>query len=188
MVGSTRRTQASATREDEALELAEAYRDHYRSLVRFLYRRTGDQAEAEDLAQEAFVRALEHRPERPKPWLFRVATNLVRDAGRRKAVRRRHLALVRDEQDRAAVPGPDVKLSRQQTVARVRAALEELSARDRDCLLLQEEGLSYEEIAEVTGLAVGSIGTTLSRARRRLAEAFEGLDEAAGRVDRRGGS
>jgi len=174
--------------EGGALELAEAYREHYRSLVRFLYRRTGDQAEAEDLAQEAFVRALEHRPERPRPWLYRVATNLVRDAGRKKAVRRRHLSLVQDEQDRSGAPGPEVELSRRQTVARVRAALEELSSRDRDCLLLQEEGLSYEEIAAVTGLAVGSIGTTLSRARRRLAEAFEAIEDEGGRMDRRGGS
>ena len=42
------------------LDLSQVYREHYRSLVRFLYRRTGDQGKAEDLAQEAFVRAIEH--------------------------------------------------------------------------------------------------------------------------------
>lgn len=172
----------------EALELAQAYRAHYRSLVRFLHRRTGDRAEAEDLAQEAFVRALQHRPDHPRPWLFRVATNLVRDEGRKKAVRRRHLAVVEGRERRSAAPPPDVTLSRQQTVARVRAALGELTARDRDCLLLQEEGLSYEEIAEVTGLAPASIGTTLSRARRRLVAALERLEETTGRADRRGGN
>src|SRR6266705_3005911 len=57
--------------------------------------------------------------------------------------------------------------------ARVRAALDELSPRDREVLLLWDSGLSYEEIAAQTGLARGAIGTTLSRARRRLVQAYE---------------
>jgi RNA polymerase sigma-70 factor (ECF subfamily) len=56
---------------------------------------------------------------------------------------------------------------------RVRAALEELTPRDREVLLLWDSGVSYEEIAAQTGLARGAIGTTLSRARRRLVEAYE---------------
>ena len=52
------------------MDLSQVYREHYRSLVRYLYRRIGDQARAEDLAQEAFVRALEHEPADPRPWLF----------------------------------------------------------------------------------------------------------------------
>jgi len=57
--------------------------------------------------------------------------------------------------------------------ARVRAALDELSPRDREVLLLWDSGLSYEEIAAQTGLARGAIGTTLSRARRRLVQVYE---------------
>jgi RNA polymerase sigma-70 factor, ECF subfamily len=48
-----------------------------------------------------------------------------------------------------------------------------LAERDRLALLMREEGLDYHEIAEALGLSVGSIGTTLSRARRRLVEAYE---------------
>ena len=55
----------------------------------------------------------------------------------------------------------------------VRAALEQLTPRDREVLLLWDSGLSYDEIAAQTGLARGAIGTTLARARRRLVEAFE---------------
>src|SRR5204863_50453 len=61
--------------------------------------------------------------------------------------------------------------------ARVRAALEELTPRDREVLLLWDAGLPYEEIAAQTGLAPGAVGTTLARARRRLVEAYEAGSE-----------
>jgi RNA polymerase sigma-70 factor (ECF subfamily) len=89
------------------LDLHQLYREHYRSLVRFLYRRIGDQARAEDLAQEAFVRAIEHHPEKPRPWLFAVASNLAKDEGRKSSVRRHHLTLIKGEtKSQPAVPGP----------------------------------------------------------------------------------
>jgi RNA polymerase sigma-70 factor (ECF subfamily) len=50
-----------------------------------------------------------------------------------------------------------------------------LGERDRDALLMREEGLDYEEIARALDLSPGSVGTTLSRARRRLMEAYESL-------------
>jgi RNA polymerase sigma-70 factor (ECF subfamily) len=169
---------------DDSVDLSEIYNENYRSLVRFLYRRTGDQALAEDLAQEAFVRAIEHQPAQPRAWLYQVAANLVRDDFRRRAVRRRHLELVGDE--RGAVPAtaaPDIAYQQRETVRRVRAALAELTPTDRDGLLLHEEGLSYEEIAEVLGLSKGSVGTTLSRARARLAATYEKLETTGSQRD-----
>jgi RNA polymerase sigma-70 factor (ECF subfamily) len=169
---------------DDSVDLSQIYSENYRSLVRFLYRRTGDQALAEDLAQEAFVRAIEHQPAQPRAWLYQVAANLVRDDFRRRAVRRRHLELVGDE--RGAVPAaaaPDIAYQRSETIRRVRAALAELTPTDRDGLLLHEEGLSYEEIAEVLGLSKGSVGTTLSRARARLAAAYEKLETTGSQRD-----
>lgn len=56
-----------------------------------------------------------------------------------------------------------------------RKALECLSERDREALLMREEGLDYHEIAAALELSVGSVGTTLARARRRLVEAHEAL-------------
>jgi RNA polymerase sigma-70 factor (ECF subfamily) len=171
------------------LDLSQVYREHYRSLVRFLYRRIGDQARAEDLAQEAFVRAIEHQPSKPRAWLFTVAANLARDEGRRASVRKKHLTLIKAEAEaRPPEPPPDVALERRETVARVQDALAQLSERDRESLLLWEEGFSYDEIAETLGLSRGSIGTTLARARTRLAEIFdesrmksEGSDEDVAR-------
>jgi RNA polymerase sigma-70 factor (ECF subfamily) len=172
------------------VDLSQVYSEHYRSLVRFLYRRTGDQALAEDLAQEAFVKAIEHQPERPKAWLFQVAANLVRDDFRRRAVRRRHLELVGSERGAVSAGAgsgtpaqPDVALERSETAARVRAALDGLAPNDRDGLLLCEEGLSYDEIAAVLGISKSSVGTTLSRARSRLAAAYEKLETAGSQTD-----
>ena len=159
------------------MDLHQLYREHYRSLVRYLYRRIGDQARAEDLAQEAFVRAIEHQPDKPRPWLFAVASNLAKDEGRKSSVRRHHLTLIKGEaKSQPAGPGPEVALERQETVRRVRTALAELRQRDREALLLWEEGLSYDEIAGILDLSRGSIGTTLSRARSRLAAAFTKLE------------
>ncbi len=152
------------------------FRTYHATLVRYLTRRLGDRDWAEDIAQETFVRALrqEHLVNE-RSWLFAVATNLVRDAGRTEIRRREHLALLAAEQREAHVEAPDVTLERAQEAADARRALAALAERDRQALLLREEGLDYPEIAEILGIAVGSVGTTLSRARRRLAEAHETL-------------
>ena len=57
-------------------------------------------------------------------------------------------------------------------MGQVRDALDALSERDREVLLLWDAGQSYTEIARQAKLAVGAVGTTLARARRRLAEAY----------------
>ena len=147
---------------------------YHAALVRYLTRRLGDRDWAEDIAQETFVRALrqEHLVNE-RSWLFAVASNLVRDEGRKEITRRRHLGLLAAEQREAHVEAPDTALERAQEAAAARRALDSLAERDRQALLLREEGLDYPEIAEILGIAVGSVGTTLSRARRRLAESFE---------------
>jgi RNA polymerase sigma factor (sigma-70 family) len=157
-------------------DLADVYRSTYRALVRFLYRKVWDAERAEDLAQEAFARALVHKPENARGWLFVVAANMARDEARRAARERHHLTLLKSEPE--AVPGvveDEIDASTQRT--RVRAALDQLTPRDREALLLWDAGMSYDEIATQTGLARGAIGTTLARARRRLVEAYESGSE-----------
>ena len=60
----------------------------------------------------------------------------------------------------------------------MREALAELAEKDREALLLWDAGLSYPEIARQTGLAVGSVGTTLARARRRLADIYRKKEQS----------
>lgn len=155
---------------------AQVYRTTFDDLVRFLYRKVWDAERARDLAQETFVRALDHDPEDRRAWLFTVAANLARDEARTAIRRRRHLTLVRAEAEAvAATPPPDPveTLDREAKAAAARRALDSLSERDREVLLLWDAGMSYTEISKRTELAVGAIGTTLSRARRRLAAAYE---------------
>ena len=153
-------------------DLADVYRTTYHALVRFLYRKVWDAERAEDLAQEAFARALVHKPQNARGWLFIVAANMARDDARRAARERRHLTLLRHEPPPSAPPSDEV-LHAESERSRVQAALEQLTPRDREVLLLWDSGLSYAEIAGHTGLARGAVGTTLARARRRLVEAFE---------------
>jgi RNA polymerase sigma factor (sigma-70 family) len=145
--------------------------EYHASLVRMLYRRTGDRDRAEEIAQETFARAVAAPPRNPRPWLFAVALNLVREEGRTAVRQARRLVLYRAEQtDRT--PMPDEEMDRNDRIAQVRLALDELGERDREALLLKAEGFSYEEIAATLGLARGAVGTTLARARQRLTEAF----------------
>jgi RNA polymerase sigma factor (sigma-70 family) len=83
---------------------------------------------------------------------------------------------LKNETDDVQRPDPLETMEREARERTARAALEQLGERDREVLLLWDAGLSYTEIAAQTELAVGAIGTTLARARRRLVEAHAGLE------------
>jgi len=152
------------------------FRTYHESLVRYLTRRLGDRDWAEDVTQETFMRALrQDHIDNERSWLFAVATNLVRDGARRAARQRKHLELMANEARAAEEESPELTLELAQSAGDARRALDGLAERDRQALLLKEEGLDYGEIAEILGIERSSVGTTLSRARRRLAEGFEAM-------------
>ena len=155
-----------------SVDWGEVYRATFQELVRFLHRKVWDAERARDLAQEVFVRALRHDPEEPRAWVFKVALNLARDEARTVLRRKRHLALLKREAGEGGrSPSPEEEFTERERWQGVRQALESLSERDREVLLLWDAGLSYREISEVTDLAPGAVGTTLARARQRLVEA-----------------
>ena len=159
-------------------DLEQLYKTMFSSVVRFLYRKVWDQDRAEDLAQEVFIRAMAHRPEKPRAWIFAVAANLARDEARAAIRRKRHLTLLTNDPVTLATrpEGADETVEHDEAMAQVREALDALSSRDREVLLLWDAGLSYQEIAAQSGLAVGAIGTTLARARKRLVEAHDRME------------
>jgi RNA polymerase sigma-70 factor (ECF subfamily) len=162
------------------------FREHHGALVRYLTRRLGDRDWAEEVAQETFLRALRTPPATSaRSWLFAVATNLVRDEGRKQDVRRRHLQLLAAEEREREISQPTHAdlMERAADAAVARRALDALTERDREALLMKEEGLDYHEIAAALDLSFASVGTTLARARRRLAEVYESLvrDASGGR-------
>lgn len=146
----------------------------YPPLLRYLRRLTGDADAAEDAAQEAFVRLTEQSlPEgEVRPWLFTVATNLVRDRARKEG---RHRRLQPHVPESRGPELPDVALARRERVGQVRRALAELPERDRTMLLMREEGFKYDEIARAVDVAAGSVGTLLARASRRFAETYTAM-------------
>src|SRR5437763_5550002 len=160
-------------------DLERLFRLYRVPLVRYLTRRLGDRDWAEEVAQETFLRAMKQASiSSERSWLFAVATNLVRDEARKDMRRRRRLELLR-EQARAeeAVDPEPLTIERAEEAAIARRALDALAERDREALLMREEGLDYNEIAAALGLSVGSVGTTLARARRRLVEEYERLQQ-----------
>ena len=80
-----------------SIDWNDLYRGTFPDLVRFLHRKVWDEERARDLAQEAFVRALQHEPKRPRAWLFQVAANLARDEARTVLRRKKHLVLLKSE-------------------------------------------------------------------------------------------
>ncbi len=161
---------------------AAVYQSTFSDLVRYLYRKVWDSDRAQDLAQEAFARVLaqerrggQERIENPRALVFTVAANLARDDARTVIRRRKHLALLKSDAIAGEVEEADPvdRMQREAERQGAQDALQKLSERDREVLLLWDAGMSYEEIAAQTGLAQGAIGTTLSRARRRLIAAYE---------------
>ena len=151
----------------------------YPALFRYCHRLTGDPDLADDVAQEAFVRLYDRRVEGTeeglRAWLFRTATHLVRDRHRVGENQRRLL------EAHPVEPGspepPDEAVQRQEQVALVRKALEHLSEREREMLLMRHAGFSYREVAEAVEVAPSSVGTLLARAERNFVSVYRPLGE-----------
>jgi RNA polymerase sigma-70 factor (ECF subfamily) len=155
------------------VDAARLYEEHHVALHRYLFRLTGDTDLAADAVQETFARLLEKPPrdERPRAWLFTVATNLVR-AWANSRRRRRELLEYAGANAPAAdgPPQPDAAAHTNQVRQAVRSALDSLSVKERTVLLMREEGFSHREIAQAVGTTTGSVGTMIARALDKLAE------------------
>ena len=148
----------------------EAFRSFYdrtaRGLWLYLARITGDRHQADDLLQEAFYRFLRaeatHESEaHRRNSLYRIATNLARDARRR--------SLSRPEAD-TEIESISVGRGSPEKSADLNRALSQLKPREREMLwLAYAEGASHKEIGEILGLQTSSLKILLFRARRRLA-------------------
>ena len=135
---------------------------------------TRNDSEAEDVVQEACVRAMRFysslRDDDARAWLFAI----VRNTWYSRVSRRANLAeaaSLNDAQDQWPdhALDPEEQLLQQHTVAIVRAALEQLPVDFREVIVLREiEGLSYKEIAAVVRVPIGTVMSRLARARERL--------------------
>jgi RNA polymerase sigma-70 factor (ECF subfamily) len=148
--------------------LVTLYEAPVRRLTRAILRNAAD---ADDAAQEAMLSALvkldQYDPHRPfGPWLLRIASNAAIDRRRRQRVR--EVSVLRD--DVASTDAlPDQQAERQALGERLRAALDQLPDRYRLAVVLFDvEGYSHAEIADILGVAPGTVRSAVFHARRRL--------------------
>lgn len=146
---------------------------HYRRIHRFCSARAGLDA-ADDLASETFVVAFRRRADYDpahsdaSPWLYGIALNVVRSYRRRERLSRRltSSALVLESRDER----PETS----EGWGALSSALQGLSARDRDLIVLFAwGGLTYEQLAAVLGMPVGTVRSRLSRVRESLRRQLE---------------
>jgi RNA polymerase sigma-70 factor (ECF subfamily) len=170
-------------RQGDADALAALFRRHASVIYNYCFRRLGDWSAAEDMVSMVFLEAWRRRdatvePGKVLPWLYGIATNVVRN--RRRSERRYAAALRRLSPDLpASDPAEDVasRADDEREMKRLLARVAELSQRERDVLALCVwSELSYEDAAAALGLPVGTVRSRLSRARNRLRE----LDAPAG--------
>jgi RNA polymerase sigma-70 factor (ECF subfamily) len=166
------------------------------AIVSFLFRYVGDFRTAEDLAQETFLRVFRKIREynstaKFSTWLYTIASNLAKDEFKRRV---RHPAKSLDwinvgGDTTREVPQvkadttesmPDRQLEDEEMRAAVNQALKQLEEHDREILLLKDvQGLSYEEIAQVLGLPMGTVKSRISRARLAFKEIWKNMGGAA---------
>ncbi|MGJ3507468.1 RNA polymerase sigma factor SigE [Enemella sp. A6] len=143
-------------------------------VYRLAYRLTGNQFDAEDLTHETFIRVFKslHRfkPGTFEGWLHRITTNLFLDTARRKK-RIRFDGLVDNQAERIASrdPSPDEVLNDADLDHDVAAALANLAPEFRAAVVLCDiEGLSYEEVANVLDVKIGTVRSRIHRGRAQL--------------------
>ncbi|MGC9503632.1 sigma-70 family RNA polymerase sigma factor [Baaleninema sp.] len=176
-----RRCQAGARPDRTAFtELLRRYQSY---VDRVLYHLAPDWQDRSDLAQEVWIRVYRNirrlqDPVKFKGWLSRIATNLFYDELRKRKRVRQPLSLdatfttedgEREWEIATEDPGPDDALTTDEFYDRLRVAIADLPEVFRTTIVLREiEGMAYEEIAEITGVSLGTVKSRIARARHRL--------------------
>jgi len=161
-------------------ELLRRYQSH---VEKVLYHLAPDWQDRADLAQEVWIRVYRNvnrlnDPVKFRGWLSRIATNLFYDELRKRKRVRDPLSLdaprtledgEMDWEIAANEPGPEENLTTREFYDQLRQAIADLPEVFRTTIVLREiEGMAYEEIAELTGVSLGTVKSRIARARQRL--------------------
>jgi RNA polymerase sigma-70 factor (ECF subfamily) len=150
------------------------YRGEHPAVYRLCFGFLAEEAEAEDVAQDAmlllFDRLPSYDPERPyRAWRDTVVLNLCRDRLRRSAARRRAQDGAAEAREECTLPDPHAEVERAELRRLLRESLGVLSPREREAFVLRDlEERPTAEVARILGIESGSVRTLLTLARRRL--------------------
>ncbi len=152
--------------------VADAFDANAEALKGFAFAAVREEATAEDLVQEAFLRLVRElhggrTPDNIRAWLFRVCANLVVSYARRRSVSDRARSLLLE---RSSSPSPEDTAIRRDDDAAMRRGLEQLRPEERIALLLSAAGLSSAEVGKATGRTANASRVYLSRSRVHLLE------------------
>lgn len=149
-------------------------------LVRYATRLVGDSERARDAVQETFLQLCQARRSKVedhlRAWLFRVCRNRLLDM-RRKEHRMQHLSLVTEQSVASEAPSPSAVTEARERASRVLELIDQLSDKQKETVYLRfASGLSYKEIAEVTGHSVSNVGVLLHTAVKAIRRNMAGDD------------
>lgn len=153
--------------------------EHKRRVFRVCLAMLGDWQAADEAAQDVFVKMYEslssfRSESRLGTWLYRVTFNVC--AGRRRRLTR-WISFEAEPRESVSADRPDLWLERREDIEKLHRALSRLPMEFQGVLILRElEGRTYEMIAEVLGIAIGTVESRLFRGRRRLREMLEKED------------
>jgi RNA polymerase sigma-70 factor (ECF subfamily) len=157
------------------------YLEHYGRVVGVLFRLTANRGDAEELANEVFVK-LYRRQSLPSPggnvagWLHRTATNLGIDGLRKDSRRRRHEnAAAHEAREAHLADGPLAAVLSGERRRRVREALAQLKPVQAQALILRASGFSYQEVADALDVKRVSVGTLLLRAEEAFRKTYRAI-------------
>lgn len=150
-------------------EVSKLYQEHHAWLVRWLARRTQGMDNAQDLAQDTFMRILA-RPRvldslsNPRAWLVKVANNLVIDQARRRLLEKQYLELLA-ELPEPELPSVEEQLQLLQLLDRIDQLLEGLRPLEKTAFLMSRlDGLTYKEIAAELNISLSSVEKYMAKA------------------------
>ncbi len=186
--------QAASGREGRERAFRELLRRYERPVFSLIYRMVRDRGLAEDLAQEAFVRAFNaigsYNPAyKFSNWIFKIANNLTIDHLRKKRIETISIhgsphAVTREEQAQTRLvvestdERPDAYVENRELGNQIEAAIGNLRPAYRTAILLRHvEGYSYGEISQIMELPLGTVKTYIHRARLELKEALAPLKQ-----------
>jgi RNA polymerase sigma-70 factor (ECF subfamily) len=173
-------TSAAEGREDSFEELVRRYQ---RPISAYVYRMVGDYDSALDLTQEVFIKVYgslsRYRPEyKFSTWIYKIAHNAAVDHLRRNSTREKSIVNEfegeqRDMPIESKRPSPEQESEREERRAEIEAVVRQLPDAYKELIILRHShDLSYDEIAEITGLPLGTVKNRLFRARDAMRQEF----------------